>query len=164
MTDTLVTAVGNTADRLLVMELLAVPDADTAVKAWHYNHSVYPYFTNRISALAESQTLSGGWDLQVNARLWLAHMGAANNPDDAGYSPQANAWEYIPAMIRYFDTYPTLDPPDQGEITYDEIQYLAPNGVACTCPGGLRDAFNPYTGATALYIDFLINVRFLIME
>lgn len=155
MTDTITTAVTNTITRIVVMEKLAVPDSTGESKRWIHWEQDVPYWTNRLGGMV--QTRQHEWRLTVIGRLVLSHISQATAGGTS--SPQDKVWSYVPDTMRYFNTYRQLNPP-----TYAEIQHIAPPGVTISAPGGM-DIFNiPGQTFTVLYVDFSIDIPFLIYD
>jgi hypothetical protein len=151
MTDVLVTAVSNTKTRLLAMELRACPDAQKSVAQWLYIGQFFPYWTNRISSLVSGTGDNRRYELDLVARLNIAHISQAVEPA----VQRDDGWEYVPLVLRYFEQYGHL----KDQSTDAAIQYLAPDGITIRCPNGVDTLLNPL-GGFMIAIDFEIMVPF----
>jgi len=154
MTDLLTTAVSETITRVLAMEKLAVTASVGQSKEWIHWEQQVPYWTNRIGGFVTDGQHQ--WTMTIIARLVLSHLSQATA---GSTSPAEAVWGYVPNTLRYFNRYRDLKPP-----ALTEIKYLAPQGITINARSGM-DIFNiPGQTFTALYVDFSIEVPFLIYD
>ena len=163
MTFPLTTAVDAVITRVLLMEASAIvaltPSSVNEVKDWIHWEQQTPYFTNRISRLAETEADSGRYDLGITMRLIIAHIATVKTDYSDGETPQAKAWTYIPEILQYFETYHQLDPLGQAEV-----QYLDPIGLTISCNTGTDEVSLPGQTNTSLKADFELTIPLLIMS
>jgi hypothetical protein len=155
---TLETTVEAIIDRVLLMEVAALsgqtPAIVGATKHWYYVPQAYPYWTNRPAALREEEP-QHKWRLDIQARLWLAHISQVNT----GTPVQTGAWSFIPAVLAYFREHRQLDYTGQAEITY-----LDAPGASIENLTGLETGALPLVPGTFLFTDFTIQIPILIYE
>ena len=160
--NTLTAAVTALIDRIVVLEPLSIAEVTSgtaATKQYLYKSQTYPYWSNRITRLSETDRGARKWELGISAYLHIAHIDARTVDISGTNTPQELAWLYIPEVLTYFDAIKTT----LAVGAYAGLSYLAPEGITVTCQNGMDHAFNQYTGIEALYIEFQISAPFMLL-
>lgn len=127
MTDALVAATAAVRDRLLQMELAAVPDAVAAAPRWWHIEQSFPYWVNHLVRIPPptGPDSSKTYTLTIFMRLVLGQVGAALRGETEAANVQNRAWEYGPAVVRYFEAHRRMNPPDMVPT----VRHIGAEGV-----------------------------------
>lgn len=155
MTDTLETIASNVLERVLVMELLAVPDATAALSQWINFEPQPPFWLNRPGPVPSP---SGAdkmptYELSLIMRLALAYHHDVIREDDIDGNVQERAWGYQVAVMAFFERYSRLDPPG-----HTPVAHLGREPVTIDCPIGLDLKMLPLSRSVYLAMDFELVV------
>lgn len=155
MSDTLKTVALNVLERVLVMELLAVPDATAAFKRWIEFQQQPPFWVNRPGPVPSP---SGAdkmptYELSPTMRLVLAYHHDVIREDEVDGNIQERAWDYQADVMAYFERYRRLDPPGHAPVAH-----LGHAPVTIDCPIGLDLKMLPLSRSVYLAMDFELVV------
>ncbi|MCC7569563.1 MAG: hypothetical protein KO463_08130 [Candidatus Methanofastidiosa archaeon] len=143
-------------ERVLAMELLAVPDAAYASRRWVYFHQTVPFWVNRpgpVPSPSGSDKMPT-YELSHVMRLVLGyHHEALRTDNEIDGNAQERAWTYQAAVMGYFERYSRLDPPGQAPVAH-----LGREPVTIECPIGLDLKVLPLSRSVYIAMDFELVV------